>query len=62
MRKHECPRCGKKAFSLDEDWTSASCSKCGFSVDYKKMPLLSNALDLMKTFRYACKWDESDGK
>lgn len=53
MQKHKCPRCGKNAFRLDEDWTCATCSKCGFHINYKELPFMAKALEIVRIMKKA---------
>ena len=51
----KCPNCKKKAFHMLDDWTSAKCDKCGFEIDYKKMPILKDMMDFIGDFKKAIK-------
>lgn len=55
-KMYNCPNCHKKKFHLTEDWTHSKCDKCGFEVDYSKMPIFKDLTSLVKSFRDAVKF------
>ena len=43
-----CPNCQKRSFHLNKDWTKSICDKCGFEIDYEKIPILKDMVELAK--------------